>query len=96
MTFNNRRRNERIMVIPLIALFLSGCQSIPDAPTEVRIPYAVPCISAADMPAKPQLVTDAELLAMPDAAFVIALAADRLERAKYMAATEAVMLACLR
>lgn len=96
MTFNNRRRNERIMAVPLIALFLSGCQSIPDAPTEVRIPYAIPCISAADMPAKPQLVTDAELLLMPDAAFILALAADRLERQKYMAVSDALLAACLR
>lgn len=72
---------------------LTACQSIPDAPTEVRIPVAVSCIDA--MPDKPRLVTDAELLVMPDAAFILALAADRLERAKYMAVTDALLIACI-
>lgn len=76
-----------------LALLLAGCAGLPDAPREVKIPVPVPCLS--ELPTKPVFVTDAELLAMPDAAFVIALAADRLERAKYMAVTEALLLACV-
>jgi len=74
-------------------LILSGCSSLPDAPTEVLIPVAVSCLS--EIPPLPPLVTDAQLLAMPDAAFVLALAADRLERQKYMAITAALLQACL-
>jgi len=78
----------------LAVLLLAGCAGIPDAPTVVKIPVSVSCIT--EIPPKPQLVTDAELLAMPDAAFVIALAADRIERGKWMAVASAVMAGCLR
>jgi len=72
---------------------LVGCAGLPQAPTEVLIPIASPCIS--EIPPMPALVTDAQLLAMPDAAFVLALAADRLERGKWMGIAESVMLACV-
>lgn len=75
---------------------ISGCQSIPDAPRETLIPVATPCLSTDQLPIPPKLVTDAELLTLNDAAFVLALAADRLERAKYMAVTEALLAACVR
>lgn len=79
-----------------LALLLAGCAGLPDAPRETLIPVATPCIEAADLPKPPVFVTDAELLALNDAAFVIALAADRLERIKYMAVTEALLTACVR
>lgn len=83
-------------VIAIVALAtLTACQSIPEAPTVVKVPYAVPCIAAEDMPARPKLATDAELLTMPDAAFVLALAADRLERSRYMALTDALLTGCI-
>jgi len=78
----------------LSSLFLTACQSIPEAPTVVKIPIIAPCIDT--IPPKPPLVTDAELLAMPDSAFVIAIAADRIERGKWMAVAEAVMAGCLK
>lgn len=81
-------------VIAALIILLAGCQSIPEVPTVVKIPYAVPCIS--EIPPKPALVTDAELLAMPDAAFVIALAADRIERGKWMAVAEALLSGCVK
>lgn len=84
------------MKYSILALLLAGCAGLPDAPREVKIPVATPCIEAADLPKPPVFVTDAELLAMPDAAFVIALAADRLERIKYMAVTEALLQACIK
>jgi len=77
----------------LAVLLLAGCASLPDAPTVVKVPVSVPCLS--ELPARPALVTDAELLQMPDAAFVLALAADRLERGKYMAVTEALLAGCV-
>lgn len=82
------------MVAAIITI--SGCQSIPEVPRETLIPVATPCLSTDQLPIPPKLVTDAELLAMGDAAFVIALAADRLERIKYMAVTEALLTACVK
>lgn len=77
-----------------IIVLLTGCASIPETPTVVKIPIISPCIT--EIPPMPQLVTDAELLAMPDSAFVIALAADRIERGKWMAVAGATMRACLQ
>ena len=74
-------------------LLLSGCASTPDT---VLVPVSVPCIEAKDLPAVPVFITDAELLALPDGAFVIALGADRLERIRYMALTEAILSGCVR
>jgi len=78
----------------LAVLLLAGCASLPDAPTVVNVPIAVPCLDA--LPEKPRFVTDGELLTMPDAAFVLALAADRLERGKYMALTDALLAGCVK
>jgi len=92
-----RRQTQRTL-LGIAAIFLilplTACQSTPNAPTEALIPVSVPCIEV--LPTMPILVTDAELLAMPDAAFIIALAADRLERAKYMVLADAVMQACVK
>lgn len=74
-------------------LLLSGCQSIP---TETLIPVPVPCIAQDEIPAKPPFATDATLLAMPDAAFIIALGIDRQMRIKYIGELEAVMTACVK
>ncbi len=79
---------------PLLILALSGCQSIPDAPSEVKIPVPVPCIET--MPTAPALISDADLLALPDGPFVIALGIDRKQRAGYIAELEAVLQACVK
>lgn len=78
----------------LLALLLTGCAGLPDEPREVLVPVATPCLT--EIPAKPSLVTDAQLLLMPDAPFVLALAADRLERAKWMAVADALLVACVK
>ena len=79
-----------------IILLLPACQSIPDAPTEVRIPYPVPCLSAADLPKPPAFVTDADLLKMTDGDLILSLAADRKQNQGYRAEMEAVMMGCVR
>jgi len=75
-------------------LLLAGCQSLPPAPTEVRVPVAVPCLDK--MPDRPEFATDAQLASMDDYRFVLALAKDRLERQGYIATIEAIMQACVR
>lgn len=76
----------------VILLLLAGCSSVPTAPKEVRIPIPVSCIDRP--PAKPSMLSDAELLALDDYGLVIALARDRRIRQGYEAELESVIEAC--
>lgn len=71
---------------------LAGCSTIPEAPKEVRVPVAVPCIERP--PVKPSLMSDAELLALDDYGLVIALARDRRIRQGYIGELEATVEGC--
>lgn len=77
-------------------LLLSGCASIPDAPKEVRIPVPVPCLSASDLPEKPNFVTDAALSVMTDGDLILSLAADRRQNQGYRSELEAVLAGCVK
>ena len=81
--------------LPVI-LLLSGCQSIPDAPKEVRIPYPVPCLTTSQLPVRPNLVTDAALAKMPDGDLILSLAKDRRQNQGYRAELEAVISGCVQ
>lgn len=84
-------------VIAIVALAsLTACQSIPDAPTEVKIPYPVPCLTQADIPKSPDFVTDAALSAMTDGDLILSLAADRRQSQGYRAEMEAVIRGCVK
>ena len=71
---------------------LAGCSSVPELPTEIRVPVPVPCIDRA--PARPSLLADAELLALDDFGLVVALARDRRIREAYVIELEAVVAGC--
>lgn len=76
-----------------LCVFLGACASVPGLPAVVKVPVTVPCLSE---PVKsPALITDADLLALDDYGFVIALARDRIERRKYELQLEAAMAGCL-
>ena len=83
----------------LASLLLAGCGATrpadPPAPivTEVRIPVRVECIE--EVPKRPDLVTDEELLQLDDGDFVTALHIDRLRRDGYEAQLEAAVEGCL-
>lgn len=83
-------------VILLLCVMVTGCASIPDAPTEVRIPYPVPCLTADQLPAKPQFVTDAALSVMTDGDLILSLAADRRQNQGYRAELESLLQACVK
>ena len=83
-------------LILLSSIFLTACQSIPDAPKEVRVPIGVPCLSAADVPKSPIFVTDAELLKMTDGDLILSLATDRRQNQGYRAEMEAVIAGCVK
>lgn len=76
------------VAIPLLA----SCSSVQPLPAEVRIPVPVPCITT--LPERPALISDAELQALDDRKFVIALGLDRLHRMAYQAQLEAVLEGC--
>lgn len=72
-------------------LLLPGCSVFKPAQI-VEVPVAVSCV--AEVPAAPSLVTDAELKAMSDYQFTLALWRDRLLRAGYIGELEAVVEGC--
>jgi len=77
----------------LCPVLLAGCASgPPPLPVEVRVPIAVPCI--AETPARPELLTDRDLAALPDYHLVLELARDRRLRQGYIAELEAVVAGC--
>lgn len=73
-----------------------GCSTIPEPPKEVMIPVPVPCLSASDLPAKPDFVTDAALSVMTDGDLILSLAADRRQNQGYRAELEAVLTGCVK
>lgn len=73
-------------------LLLAGCATAPALPERVEVPVPVPCV--AEVPARPDLVTDAQLRAMTDYQIILALARDRLQRRQYEAELEAALSAC--
>lgn len=79
----------------MLTIWLAGCESIPVAPqvTEVKIPVQVKCLG--EVPKKPKLITDAELLQLDYAQFVTALHKDRLERDIYEIQLESAIAGCI-
>lgn len=75
-----------------ILVCCAGCSIVPTAPKEVRIPIPISCIDRP--PAKPSMLSDAELLALDDYGLVIALARDRRVRQGYQAQMEAAIEGC--
>lgn len=86
----------RTLVRSTLALLtlLAGCTGPLKIPTEVKVPVPVPCINAADRPQRPDLATDADLLAMDRYKRTWALWGDRAEREVYQARLEAVVDGC--
>jgi len=85
-----------LLVIMWLLFVMAGCAQIeplPDVPKEVRIPVPVPCVEPGQIPAA-TFITAAELLALPDAPFVYALARDRLDRSNHIARLEAILQGC--
>lgn len=76
----------------LVSCALAGCASGPQIPKEIRVPVPVPCID--QVPQRPSMLSDAELLALDDYGLVIALARDRRVRQGYIAELEATVEGC--
>ncbi len=78
----------------VLIVLLAGCAApAPRVETvTVHVPVPVPCVDV--LPARPALVTDAELRAMSDYQLPLALWRDRLMRSAYEAELEATLIAC--
>jgi hypothetical protein len=75
-------------------LLLSSCTAMPPKVTEVKIPVPIVIKCKLEKVAKPELISDAELVKLPDGAYVWALHRDRLQRKGYEAELEAVINGC--
>lgn len=83
-------------VIISMCLLLSGCYTIPQVPTEVRVPYPIPCITRDQLPTPPKLLTNQELLGLPDYVFVLQLGIARTELTQYVMEQRALLEACVK
>lgn len=80
-----------------IVLFLAtGCTSQLQIPKETLIQVPMACLSPADKPQRPVLLTDAEILALDTYRATWALWGDRLERDGYEKKMEAMVEGCAR
>lgn len=75
-----------------ILVCCAGCSTVPTAPKEVRVPVPVKCID--QVPQRPSMLSDGELLAMDDYGLVIALARDRRIRQGYEIELETLVQGC--
>lgn len=86
----------------LAAMTFAGCAApqpeirIVREPVEIRVPYAVSCVAAADLPAPPALLTDAELARLPDGDLVLTVESQRRALRAHLRKTDALLAACAR
>lgn len=83
---------KRLSILALIIVNLSACSLFPTKIQKVSVPFPIPCVQ--QLPTKPQLISDAELLQLTGGSFVYALHADRLKRIGYTDELESILTAC--
>lgn len=94
-----RRASSLLMAIALVALALAaGCASSPtvDVPKTVNVQVPVPCIDPADVPQRPALRTEDDLMAMDTYRRTLAAWSDLTRLRGYAAELEAVVQGCSR
>lgn len=93
-----RQRSSLLLPLVGVVLVLTACSSIPEVrvPREIPVPTPVPCISPEDVPQRPALRSDDELLALDDYRFVHALWAAYARLQGYAGALEAIARGCSR
>lgn len=81
----------------LILALLAGCATtdLPPAPGTANVSTPTPCLTRADVPTKPEFVTDAQILAVPKESVVFLLGGDRLARMDYEGKLEAKLVGCV-
>ncbi len=92
-------RRTSSLPIALVALALAaGCKSLPEikVPETVKVRVPVPCIAPADVPQRPTLRTEADLMAMDTYRRTLAAWSDLKRYEAYAAELEAVVQGCSR
>lgn len=82
-------------ILLLSPIWLAGCSILQPKPPEVitvKVPVQVKCLG--EVPEKPNLITDAQLVALDAPSFINAIHIDRLTRDIYEAKLEAVVEGC--
>ena len=95
MTCENLPLIHKAKIISLcgIAAVLTACTSAPKVPEIVRVPVPVSCIQG-EPPAKPDTLSEAEILVMDDYAATLTVWTERLLLKSYAVRAEAVILGC--
>lgn len=82
----------------ILLLLLAGCQT-PEPriltikePIEIKVAVPVPCIS--DVPPRPALMKDQDILALGDYQAILALRRNLLQMEAYLAELQAILLGC--
>lgn len=94
-----RRASSLLMAIALVATALvAGCQSMPsvDVPKEVKVQVPVPCIAPADVPQRPAVRIEDDLMAMDTYRRTLAAWSDLTRLRGYAGELEAVVQGCSR
>lgn len=85
----------QIAIAIAVILPLLGCETLPEVRT-VRIPIPVSCVSQSDLPQRPKILTNQELLSLSDGNLVLKLAQERLELLKFSGEQGAILVNCVR
>jgi len=81
-----------ILILPLLA----ACSSQPSVELrEVRVPIAVPCLEAREVPTRPEILGNPELQRLDDFQLVLAIASERLDLIAHTDILHAVLGACV-
>lgn len=78
----------------LVALFLAGCNSMPNLPTKTDIPVSEKCPKKEDIPVKPEIMSWDSLMKLDRYQRTIRMRLDRIAMEKYEAEMEAVIRGC--
>ena len=84
---------ETVRLILCCTAVLAGCATGPQVPAVVKVPVPVSCIQG-EPPAKPDTLSEAEILVMDDYAATLTVWTERLLLKSYAVRAEAVILGC--
>jgi len=86
-----------LFVLCALLICLAGCATtdLAQAPSTADRATPTPCLTRAEVPAKPAFVTDAQLLTVPEERVIFVLGSDRLARMEYESQIEAKLAGCV-
>ncbi len=85
-----------ILSSAVLSLTLSACVSTQTLPSVVKVPVPVPCLQADAMPAKPDTLSEVEILALDDYRATLTTWAQMLKLRAYAERASALLTGCAR